>query len=158
MSGSAARVHPRMEQLGDIDDCGPPYPANLQPDSNAGSQSSNNSYRYDVAEDDGGGESGLDDLSHLLTPQKPTPLPKIPLFVLSVVIFSEPLTSTILFPFVYFMNIDTVILAPENTLGNVGVAKSMLGEIADKSNQSQAFSIFGFAWGIGMIIAIFCCE
>ncbi|KAG0329474.1 hypothetical protein BGZ99_001860 [Dissophora globulifera] len=40
----------------------------------------------------------------LLTPDKVTPLPKIPLFVLSVVIFSEPLTSTILFPFVYFMN------------------------------------------------------
>ncbi|KAF9430338.1 hypothetical protein BGZ94_007340, partial [Podila epigama] len=36
--------------------------------------------------------------------------------------------------------------------GNVGVAKSMLGEIADASNQAQAFSIFGFAWGIGMII------
>lgn len=36
-------------------------------------------------------------------PTTPTPLPKIPLFVLSVVIFSEPLTSTILFPFVYFM-------------------------------------------------------
>ncbi|KAG0322721.1 hypothetical protein BG000_002815 [Podila horticola] len=36
--------------------------------------------------------------------------------------------------------------------GNVGVAKSMLGEIADPSNQSQAFSIFGFAWGIGMIV------
>ncbi|KAG0032688.1 hypothetical protein BGZ81_010299, partial [Podila clonocystis] len=35
---------------------------------------------------------------------------------------------------------------------NVGVAKSMLGEIADPSNQSQAFSIFGFAWGIGMIV------
>ncbi|KAF9577073.1 hypothetical protein BGW38_007959, partial [Lunasporangiospora selenospora] len=34
---------------------------------------------------------------------KPTPLPKIPLLVLSIVIFSEPLTSTILFPFVYFM-------------------------------------------------------
>ncbi|KAG0084963.1 hypothetical protein BGZ92_009417 [Podila epicladia] len=28
----------------------------------------------------------------------------------------------------------------------------MLGEIADPSNQSQAFSIFGFAWGIGMIV------
>ncbi|KAG0054512.1 hypothetical protein BGZ83_011106 [Gryganskiella cystojenkinii] len=35
---------------------------------------------------------------------------------------------------------------------NVGVAKSMLGEIADSTNQSQAFSIFGFAWGIGMIV------
>ncbi|KAF9290277.1 hypothetical protein BGZ68_007501 [Mortierella alpina] len=36
--------------------------------------------------------------------------------------------------------------------GNVGVAKSMLGEIADSSNQSQAFGLFGFAWGIGMIV------
>ncbi|KAG0329499.1 hypothetical protein BG004_002326, partial [Podila humilis] len=36
--------------------------------------------------------------------------------------------------------------------GNVGVAKSMLGEIADASNQSQAFGVFGFAWGIGMIV------
>ncbi|KAF9567908.1 hypothetical protein EC968_003144 [Mortierella alpina] len=76
----------------------------------------------------------------------PTPLPKIPLFVLSVVIFSEPLTSTILFPFVYFMQ--------KSFVGNrnVGVAKSMLGEIADSSNQSQAFGLFGFAWGIGMIV------
>ncbi|CAO3567742.1 unnamed protein product [Mortierella alpina] len=48
-------------------------------------------------------DQGLDDSSSLLPPQTPTPLPKIPLFVLSVVIFSEPLTSTILFPFVYFM-------------------------------------------------------
>ncbi|KAF9141587.1 hypothetical protein BGX30_004504 [Mortierella sp. GBA39] len=38
---------------------------------------------------------------------------------------------------------------------NVGVAKSMLGEIADASNQSQAFSLFGFAWGIGMIVGPF---
>lgn len=36
-------------------------------------------------------------------------------------------------------------------VGNVGVAKSMLGEIADSTNQSQAFSVFGFAWGIGMV-------
>ncbi|CAO3567743.1 unnamed protein product [Mortierella alpina] len=28
----------------------------------------------------------------------------------------------------------------------------MLGEIADPSNQSQAFGLFGFAWGIGMIV------
>lgn len=36
-------------------------------------------------------------------------------------------------------------------VGNVGVAKSMLGEIADDTNQAQAFSVFGFAWGIGMV-------
>ncbi|GJJ76945.1 hypothetical protein EMPS_09304 [Entomortierella parvispora] len=155
------------------------------------------------------------------SPPEITPLPKIPLFVLSVVIFSEPLTSTILFPFVYFMVRDFHITENEEEIGffcgliassfffaqfctsifwgymsdrygrrpilllgligstiaclffglskslvwaitsrsmcgllngNVGVAKSMLGEIADSTNQSQAFSIFGFAWGIGMII------
>ncbi|KAK3844647.1 MAG: major facilitator superfamily domain-containing protein [Linnemannia gamsii] len=165
---------------------------------------------------------------HYPPPQTtPTPLPKIPLFVLSVVIFSEPLTSTILFPFVYFMVtfccvfLDFHITENEDEIGffcgliassfffaqfctsifwgymsdrygrrpilllglcgstiaciffglskslawaiisrsmcgllngNVGVAKSMLGEIADSTNQSQAFSIFGFAWGIGMIV------
>lgn len=47
-------------------------------------------------------------------------------------------------------NLQTSILQQHHT-GNVGVAKSMLGEIADPSNQSQAFSIFGFAWGIGMV-------
>ncbi|ORZ23796.1 major facilitator superfamily domain-containing protein [Lobosporangium transversale] len=156
-----------------------------------------------------------------LSPQTPTPLPKVPLFVLSIVIFSEPLTSTILFPFVYFMVRDFHITESEDEIGffcgliassfffaqfctsifwgfmsdrygrrpilliglcgtaiactsfglskslpwaiisrsmcgllngNVGVAKSMLGEIADKSNQSQAFGVFGFAWGIGMIV------
>ncbi|KAF9214597.1 hypothetical protein BGZ59_003407 [Podila verticillata] len=149
-------------------------------------------------------------------PITPTPLPKIPLFVLSVVIFSEPLTSTILFPFVDFgitenddeigffcgliassfffaqfctsifwgymsdrygrrpilllgligSTIASLFFGLSKSLawaivsrsmcgllnGNVGVAKSMLGEIADPSNQSQAFSIFGFAWGIGMIV------
>lgn len=39
----------------------------------------------------------------LPTPQKSTPLPKLPLFVLSIVIFTEPVSSSILFPFVYFM-------------------------------------------------------
>ncbi|RHZ81069.1 hypothetical protein Glove_124g17 [Diversispora epigaea] len=36
--------------------------------------------------------------------------------------------------------------------GNIGVAKSMLGEITDKTNQAKAFSIFGFCWGFGTII------
>ncbi|KAF9337545.1 hypothetical protein BG006_004148 [Podila minutissima] len=149
-------------------------------------------------------------------PTKPTPLPKVPLFVLSVVIFSEPLTSTILFPFVDFgitenedeigffcgliassfffaqfctsifwgymsdrygrrpilllgligSTIASLFFGLSKSLawaivsrsmcgllnGNVGVAKSMLGEIADPSNQSQAFGVFGFAWGIGMIV------
>ncbi|CAG8828631.1 22284_t:CDS:2, partial [Gigaspora margarita] len=33
--------------------------------------------------------------------------------------------------------------------GNVGVAKSMLGEVTDRTNQTRAFSLFGFCWGFG---------
>ncbi|KAJ3081493.1 hypothetical protein HK102_002310, partial [Quaeritorhiza haematococci] len=35
--------------------------------------------------------------------------------------------------------------------GNVGVAKCVLGEITDETNQAMGFSIFGLVWGIGMI-------
>jgi hypothetical protein len=34
---------------------------------------------------------------------KITPLPKVQMLVISILLFSEPLTSTILFPFIYFM-------------------------------------------------------
>lgn len=34
---------------------------------------------------------------------KVTPLPRVQMFVISVLLFSEPLTSTILFPFIYSM-------------------------------------------------------
>eukprot|EP00842_Homolaphlyctis_polyrhiza_P001507 jgi/Hompol1/2357/HPOL_005965-RA len=36
--------------------------------------------------------------------------------------------------------------------GNVGVAKSVLGEITDSTNRSRAFSIFGLMFGVGMIV------
>ncbi|RUS31665.1 hypothetical protein BC938DRAFT_477342 [Jimgerdemannia flammicorona] len=36
-------------------------------------------------------------------------------------------------------------------LGNVGVSKSVLGEITDNTNQPMAFALFGFCWGIGGI-------
>ncbi|KAI8601236.1 major facilitator superfamily domain-containing protein [Dissophora ornata] len=180
----------RMEQLEDLDDCGI-YSGNSE------SYNHNNNaegpFAHSVDGDYGEENGGQDDTSVLLTPEKVTPLPKIPLFVLSVVIFSEPLTSTILFPFVYFMfctsifwgymsdrygrrpilllglcgsTVACIFFGLSKSLawaitsrsmcgllnGNVGVAKSMLGEIADHTNQSQAFSIFGFAWGIGMIV------
>ncbi|KAJ3114597.1 hypothetical protein HDU96_001899 [Phlyctochytrium bullatum] len=35
--------------------------------------------------------------------------------------------------------------------GNVGVAKCVMGEITDSTNQAKGFSIFGLMWGIGMI-------
>eukprot|EP01113_Clastostelium_recurvatum_P032735 TRINITY_DN4241_c0_g1_i7.p1 TRINITY_DN4241_c0_g1~~TRINITY_DN4241_c0_g1_i7.p1 ORF type:complete len:637 (-),score=160.86 TRINITY_DN4241_c0_g1_i7:97-2007(-) len=36
--------------------------------------------------------------------------------------------------------------------GNVGVAKSMLGEITDTTNQAKAFSYFGLSWGVGGVL------
>ncbi|KAF9358780.1 hypothetical protein BGX26_000923 [Mortierella sp. AD094] len=141
---------PRMERLDDIDDSEPHL--DEQSGLNIGSYSIDDPYGQDFDEED----DSRDDTSLM---QEPTPLPRIPLFVLSVVIFSEPLTSTILFPFVYFMLRRSSLRSFAHPsfgdtcqIGNVGVAKSMLGEIADHTNQSQAFSIFGFAWGIGMIV------
>jgi hypothetical protein len=32
-----------------------------------------------------------------------TPLPKLQMLIIAIILFSEPLTSTILFPFIYFM-------------------------------------------------------
>lgn len=37
--------------------------------------------------------------------------------------------------------------------GNIGVAKCVLGEITDDSNQSFAFSLFGFLYGMGTLVA-----
>ncbi|KAG0299558.1 hypothetical protein BGZ98_009945 [Dissophora globulifera] len=162
-TGSAAEQYSRVDHLEDLDDYGA-YDADQQGrGSRDASYDSNNLTSKGLTGTDGnaeghgegyGAEGEWDNTSMLLTPDKVTPLPKIPLFVLSVVIFSEPLTSTILFPFVYFMLTFPLIYPKNNAyfLGNVGVAKSMLGEIADHTNQSQAFSVFGFAWGIGMIV------
>ncbi|KAF8979638.1 hypothetical protein BGZ46_005200 [Entomortierella lignicola] len=135
--------HPRLERLEDIEDDGPYLDQQCVP----GSEPFNvdNPYNQNYDEENSGQDNTL---------KGPTPLPMIPLFVLTIVIFSEPLTSTILFPFVDFHiteNEDEIGFFC-GLIGNVGVAKSMLGEIADHTNQSQAFSLFGFAWGIGMIV------
>ncbi|EGC30056.1 hypothetical protein DICPUDRAFT_41990 [Dictyostelium purpureum] len=37
--------------------------------------------------------------------------------------------------------------------GNVSVAKTMLGEITDSTNQAKAFSFIGLSWGVGGIVA-----
>ncbi|KAG0084964.1 hypothetical protein BGZ92_009418 [Podila epicladia] len=97
----------RKEQLEDLDDFGR-YSSGQEADPH---RSINCGDGGDEEGDEGAPFIGQD---HLMcdsndpygnnnVPTKPTPLPKVPLFVLSVVIFSEPLTSTILFPFVYFM-------------------------------------------------------
>ncbi|KAF9384742.1 hypothetical protein BGX21_001227, partial [Mortierella sp. AD011] len=84
--------HPRTERLDDIDDS--ESHLDQQSELNIGSYSIDDRYgqNFDEEEEEDGGR---DDTSFM---QEPTPLPKIPLFVLSIVIFSEPLTSTILFP------------------------------------------------------------
>ncbi|CAG8438734.1 8723_t:CDS:2 [Ambispora leptoticha] len=79
---------------------------------------------------------------------KETPLPIFPLLVLSMVTFCEPMCSTVILPFVYFMvivrdfhltdnekeigyyaGLISGLWLPEVFKGNIGVAKSMLGPI-----------------------------
>ncbi|KAJ3411113.1 hypothetical protein HDV05_002722 [Chytridiales sp. JEL 0842] len=157
--------------------------------------------------------------SSLLQGVQPTPLPMRIVSVLCVVIFSEPMSMTVLFPFVYFMVRDFG-MADEKDIGfyvgfiassfslaqfltsifwgwtsdkigrrpvlliglignaltilafgqshslawaiasraacgflngNIGVAKSVMGEITDATNQAKGFSIFGLVWALGMI-------
>ncbi|TPX37689.1 hypothetical protein SmJEL517_g00556 [Synchytrium microbalum] len=151
---------------------------------------------------------------------EPTPLPKSILFVLCIIIFSEPMSMTILFPFVYFMVRDfgmtdekdigfyvgfiasafslaqfltsiwwgwlsdkigrrpvlligllgnalsVILFGTSNSLrwcilsralcgflnGNIGVAKCVMGEVTDSTNQAKGFSIFGLVWGVGSIM------
>ncbi|KAF0387778.1 MFS general substrate transporter [Gigaspora margarita] len=49
--------------------------------------------------------------------RKETPLPKTTIFVLSVIVFSEPMNSTILFPFVYFMVRDFGVSDDDKEIG-----------------------------------------
>ncbi|KAG0020563.1 hypothetical protein BGZ80_003987 [Entomortierella chlamydospora] len=95
--------HPRTERLDDIDDS--ESHLDQQSELNIGSYSIDDRYGQNFGEEEEE-DGGRDDTSFM---QEPTPLPKIPLFVLSIVIFSEPLTSTILFPFVYFMIVGPVL-------------------------------------------------
>ncbi|KAI8645743.1 major facilitator superfamily domain-containing protein [Parasitella parasitica] len=46
-----------------------------------------------------------------------TPLPKVQMLVISILLFSEPLTSTILFPFIYFMIKDFHLSDDEKEIG-----------------------------------------
>ncbi|KAF9318726.1 hypothetical protein BG003_010654 [Podila horticola] len=106
--GASNPDFPRMEQLEDLDDF-EGYSSGQEADPH---RSINCGVEGDDDGDEGTPFAGQDQLmydpydtcdNNNNVPTKPTPLPKVPLFVLSVVIFSEPLTSTILFPFVYFM-------------------------------------------------------
>ncbi|KAI9484028.1 MAG: major facilitator superfamily domain-containing protein [Benjaminiella poitrasii] len=47
-----------------------------------------------------------------------TPLPKLQMLVISIILFSEPLTSTILFPFIYFMLKDFHLSDDEKEIGH----------------------------------------
>ncbi|PHZ10410.1 MFS general substrate transporter [Rhizopus microsporus ATCC 52813] len=58
-----------------------------------------------------------DSLEEVPEPPKITPLPKLQLFIISIILFSEPLTSTILFPFIYFMLKDFHLSDDEKEIG-----------------------------------------
>jgi hypothetical protein len=65
----------------------------------------NGSFYYDSIreEDDYSNSSGGSQFSDENTEEAITPLPKLQMLIVSIILFSEPLTSTILFPFIYFM-------------------------------------------------------
>ncbi|KAI9272620.1 major facilitator superfamily domain-containing protein [Phascolomyces articulosus] len=48
---------------------------------------------------------------------EPTPLPRLQMFIVCIILFSEPLTSTILFPFIYFMLKDFNLSDDETEIG-----------------------------------------
>ncbi|KAJ3223538.1 hypothetical protein HDU81_009132 [Chytriomyces hyalinus] len=155
----------------------------------------------------------------LLTQRQQTPLPKKVMTVLCIVLFCEPVSMTILFPFIYFMvrdfglasdkevgyyvgfiassfslaqfltsllwgwlsdrigrrpvlligllgnAISLILFGQSHTLqmaifsrmlcgilnGNVGIAKCVIGEVTDETNQSLRFSLIGIMWSLGTI-------
>ncbi|ORZ11183.1 major facilitator superfamily domain-containing protein [Absidia repens] len=58
-----------------------------------------------------------DDEESLAGPHTPTPLPKMQMFIVSVMLFSDPLTSTIILPFIYFMLKDFHLSDDEKEIG-----------------------------------------
>ncbi|KAI8614029.1 major facilitator superfamily domain-containing protein [Chytriomyces sp. MP71] len=152
-------------------------------------------------------------------PRTPTPLPMRVMTALSFVIFCEPLSLTILFPFIYFMvrdfglssdkevgfyvgfiasafslaqfltslgwgwisdrtgrrpvlligllgnAVSLILFGQSHSLqmaiasralcgmlnGNVGIAKCVIGEVTDSTNQSTGFSIINVMWSLGTI-------
>ncbi|KAJ3234076.1 hypothetical protein HDU78_006042 [Chytriomyces hyalinus] len=155
----------------------------------------------------------------LLLQRQVTPLPKKVMTVLCIVLFCEPVSMTILFPFIYFMvrdfglasdkevgyyvgfiassfslaqfltsllwgwlsdrigrrpvlligllgnAISLILFGQSHTLqmaifsrmlcgilnGNVGIAKCVIGEVTDETNQSLGFSLIGIMWSLGTI-------
>ncbi|KAI9319787.1 major facilitator superfamily domain-containing protein [Dichotomocladium elegans] len=52
------------------------------------------------------------------TDPAPTPLPRLQMFILCIILLSEPLTSTVLFPFIYFMLKDFNLSDDEKEIGS----------------------------------------
>ncbi|CAG8536554.1 11253_t:CDS:2 [Diversispora eburnea] len=83
-----------------------------------------------------------------ITKKKDTPLPKSQLFILRPILlfglFGNVIGITL---FGLSRSLIWAIITRSSCgilNGNIGVAKSMLGEITDKTNQAKAFSLFGF--------------
>ncbi|ORX95889.1 MFS general substrate transporter [Basidiobolus meristosporus CBS 931.73] len=151
---------------------------------------------------------------------KETPLPKAQFFVLTCVLLAEPITFTVIFPFMYYVR-DFGIAEEEKDIGyyvgllaavfsvtemfsglfwgvisdrigrrpviligmlgnfvgcillglsksysfaifarcvsgllngNIGVVKTVIGELTDHTNQSKGFSLLSLTWGVGVIV------
>ncbi|KAI8617269.1 major facilitator superfamily domain-containing protein [Chytriomyces sp. MP71] len=164
-------------------------------------------------------ESGEDASNSEIERRPQTPLPAKVMTVLCIVLFCEPVSMTILFPFIYFMvrdfglssdkevgyyvgfiasafslaqfctslgwgflsdrvgrrpvllvglignAISLILFGQATTLraailsrmlcgvlnGNVGVAKCVIGEVTDETNQGLGFSLIGIMWSLGTI-------
>ncbi|CAG8459976.1 20624_t:CDS:2 [Dentiscutata erythropus] len=107
-------------------------------------------------------------------------LPRFQMFILGVIVFSEAISSTFIFPFIYFMGIlsDKYGRRPILLLGLLGSTISCLlfglshslwqaiftrsisgflngdviGEISNKHNEARAYSIIVSCWSMGFII------
>ncbi|KAG5650643.1 hypothetical protein H0H81_011510 [Sphagnurus paluster] len=97
-------------------------------------------------------------------PQKRTPLPKLQLFIVFLIQFAEPLTATVIYPFVNQFVRDTGITGGDESKtgyyagivgafnGNIGVSKSVLGEITDSTNLADVYAMMPLTWSFGATI------
>ncbi|KAI7852069.1 major facilitator superfamily domain-containing protein [Circinella umbellata] len=68
-------------------------------------------------DDDGDSYHNYDPEATAAYDDEPTPLPKMQMFIVCIILFSEPMTSTILLPFIYFMLKDFNLSDDETEIG-----------------------------------------
>ncbi|KAJ2926063.1 hypothetical protein H1R20_g11032, partial [Candolleomyces eurysporus] len=91
-----------------------------------------------------------------------TPLPKFQLFTVFLIQFAEPVTATVIYPFVNQFVRETGITGGDETKTGyyagiveekyVGVSKSVLAEITDSTNIGDAYALSPIMWNTGITI------